>query len=335
METPEQGVTSEAIPPVGDFKPVGVLRFQDGTAPADQITLSTSGIPLPPQGNQYEAWLIEDDAEQRVSVGSIQFDAEGRGSLTYVDPQGRNLLGMYRGLEITLEPDPDNNPIPSNIVISSTTLPADGFAHVRHMLYSFNATPSQIGFIHGLNRDTQLLQELAQHMLEFYQAGDEALVRSQAEGMINLVVGNQSPEYYKDWDNNGTLNDPGDGFGLLLNGENEGYIQGTYTHANLSQSSPDATENILVHGEHVKAAANNIAKWTPTLRDQLILIMNSPFDTSMDGMIRNALALANQIQNGFDVNGNENIEPIPGEGGAAAAYEHAYYMADMLLPPVP
>ena len=59
----------------------------------------------------------------------------------------------------------------------------------------------------------------------------------QAEGMINLIVGNQSPEY-KDWDNNGTINDPGDGFGLLLNGDNEGYIQGTFTHANLALTSP-------------------------------------------------------------------------------------------------
>jgi hypothetical protein len=68
------------------------------------------------------------------------------------------------------------------------------------------------------------------------------------------------------------------------------------------------------------------------LRDQLILISQSPFDAAMEGMIRNSLALANQIENGFDVNGNEIIEPIPGEGGAVAAYEHAYYMADILIP---
>jgi hypothetical protein len=52
----------------------------------------------------------------------------------------------------------------------------------------------------------------------------------------------------------------------------------------------------------------------------------------MEGMIRNAVALSNQIENGYDTNGNENIEPIPGEGGAKTAYEHAYYMADMLIP---
>lgn len=334
VETPGQNIESGVVLPAEEAEPVGVLRFQDGTAPADQITLSTSSMPLPPDGSQYEAWLIDDDGEQRISVGFIRFDEDGRGSLTFVDPQGRNLLGMYHGLEITVEPDPDNNPIPSNNVLSSVILPTSGFMHVRHLLYSFSATPDQVGFIHGLSTDTNLIQQIAQEMLTAYQSGDEAMLRSQAEGMVNVIVGDQSPEY-RDWDNNGTINDPGDGFGLLLNGDNEGYIQGTFTHANLSLTSPDATENMIVHGEHVKIAATNIAKWTPTLRDQLILILQSPFNPEMEGMIRNAVALANQIQNGFDVNGNENIEPIPDEGGAATAYDHAYYMADILIVPAP
>ncbi|MGE5461790.1 MAG: hypothetical protein ACM3PS_00445, partial [Syntrophothermus sp.] len=257
-------------------------------------------------------------------------DAEGKGSIPYVDPQGRNLIGMYHGLEITVEPDPDNNPNPSNSVAYSAVLPPNGFTHVRHLLSSFDATPGKVGFVHGLNTDTRLLQQLAQAMLNAYQAKDEAAVRSQAEGMINVIAGKQSAQY-KDWDNNGKINDPGDGFGLLLNGDNEGYIQGAYTHANLALTSSDATENMLIHGEHVKICATNIARWTPTLRDQLILIMQSRFDSSMEGMIRNSLALANQIQNGFDANGNEIIEPIAGEGGATTAYEHAYYMADILI----
>jgi hypothetical protein len=88
---------------------------------------------------------------------------------------------------------------------------------------------------------------------------------------------------------------------------------------------------MIVHGGHVKIAATNVGGWTTTLRDQLILILKTPMNPEMEGMIRNAVALSNQIENGFDVNGNENIEPIDGEGGARTAYEHAYYMADMLI----
>jgi hypothetical protein len=148
--------------------------------------------------------------------------------------------------------------------------------------------------------------------------------------MLNVISGSDS-ENYEDWDGDGNINDPGDGFGLLLNGDNEGYIQGTYSHAEFAASSSDATENMRLHGEHVKIAATNVGNWTTTLRDQLTLLLGAPFNPEMEGIIRNAAALANQIENGFDVNGNENIEPIPGEGGAKTAYEHAYYMADMVI----
>jgi hypothetical protein len=88
---------------------------------------------------------------------------------------------------------------------------------------------------------------------------------------------------------------------------------------------------MIIHGEHVQIAANNIGEWTPQLRDQLTAIINAPFDSGMEGLIRQAVSLANQIQNGIDVNGNESIEPIVGEGGTNTAYEHAYYMADMSI----
>lgn len=328
--TPGQSVNSNS-PSVNEPTPVGLLRFQDGTAFADQVTVTTTTMPQPPIGSQYEVWLVEDDAEQRVSIGLIRFDTEGRGSLSAVDPQGRNLLGMYHGMEITIEPNPDANPNPSNNVAYKVRLPTSGFMHVRHLLYSFGATPDQVGFIQGLTRDTHFINTIARDMLSTYQAGDEKKTREHAEAILNLIVGNQSTDY-KDWDNDGVVNDPGDGFGLLLNGDNEGYIQGTFTHANLSLSSPDATGNMLVHGEHVKITATNIAGWTTTLRDQMILLVNAPFNSEMEGMIRNSVALANQIENGSDVNGNERIEPIPGEGGTNTAREHAYYMADMLIP---
>ena len=311
---------------------IGLLRFQDGTAPADQVTLTTSSMPLPPKGSQYEAWFIEDDNEQRIPLGVINFDPDKKGSLAFVDSQGRNLLGMYHGLQITIEPDPDNNTNPSNDVAYTVTLPATGFMHVRHLLFSFSATPDQIGFIRGLDADTELVNNLAQNMLDAFEAGNDEEIRLHAEEMLNIIVGNQSPDY-KDWNNDGSINDPGDGYGLLFNGGNLGYVQGTYTHADLSITSADATENMLVHGGHVKIAATNVGDWSAKLREELISILSSSANAETEGLIRDAVALANQIQNGIDTNGNENIEPIPGEGGARTAYEHAYYMADMLISP--
>ena len=325
-----QSATANVIPPVDNPEPVGLLRFQDGTAFADQVTISTASMALPPQGSQYEAWLIEGDGEQRISIGAIAFDAENRGSLTFVNGDGQNLIGKYHALEITVEPNPDNNPSPSNEIAFSVTLPRNGLTHVRHLLFSYGSTPNQVSLIHGLDNNTELLDRSAQEMLTAFEAGDEAGVRLRAEEMLNAIIGNKGADY-KDWNNDGTVNDLSDGFGLLLNGENEGYIQGTFSHAGFAAEAGDATENMQVHGKHVQIATDNIGIWTPQLRDQLSAILGSAFNAEMEGPIRVAVSLANQIRNGIDVDGNENIEPIPGEGGARTAYEHAYYMADMSI----
>jgi serine/threonine protein kinase len=331
--TDQPATESYGISPIDTTTPVGLLRFQDGTAPADAVTISTSTMPPPPTGSQYEAWLIADDGEQRISVGTIRFDQENKGSLSFVDSAGRNLLGIYSALEITVEPNPDPNPNTSNNIAFSVRLPEGGLTHVRHLLYSFGATPNQIGFIRGLDADTDLVTKSATQMLAAFQAGNETDVLLQAESMLNVIVGSQSEEH-KDWNGNGNIDDPGDGYGLLLNGSNLGYIQGTKTHADLALTSPDATENMLTHGNHVKISADNVSDWTAELRAQLIDILQNSSGADREGAIRQAVATANQIRTGVDVNGNETIEPIAGEGGALTAYEHAYYMADMAILPV-
>ena len=329
----------EEVAPVIETEPVqptansvGLFRFQDGSAEADQITFSSRNLPLPPEGSQYEAWLIQDDNEHRISLGFIQFDSENAASLTYIDQSGQNLLKMYHGVEITVEPDPDNSPNPSNEIGFSATLPQNSFSHVRHLLSDISSTPNDTPFIRGLRTDTKLLDTLSQDMLSALETGDGTTMRLKAEQMLNIILGDKSPDY-KDWNGNGNIDDPGDGYGLLLNGSNNGYIQGTISHANLSLTSSDATENMLTHGEHVKIAATNVSEWTPQLRDQLIAVLEATSLTDAEASVRQAVVLANQIHNGVDVNGNENIEAISGEGGAITAYEHAYYMADILVKP--
>jgi hypothetical protein len=91
---------------------------------------------------------------------------------------------------------------------------------------------------------------------------------------------------------------------------------------------------MLIHGTHVKDCATNLDGWTAQLSDQLRTILNTSFDSpELEGTVRVAVALSDKIRNGTDVNGDEKIEPVSGEGGAVTAYEHAYYMADMVIVP--
>ncbi|MFN8413723.1 MAG: protein kinase [Anaerolineales bacterium] len=320
-------VTSPTQMPAMADSSVGTLRFQDGAALADQVTISATLDALP-EGKQYEAWLVDDSGEKSRSIGVLEKDESGTYSLTFVDPQSRNLLADFSHMEITIEPNPDNNPNPSEDVAYSSGIPGRALAHIRHLIVSTDETPNTIGMIDGLKNNTTLLNQAAEDMLNAYEAGNKKEMRSNAEAVINLIVGNQDSSYL-DWDGNGKVNDPGDGYGLLVNGDQTGYVGGVHHHASYSADADDSTPAIRMHDGHVEISIHNIEEWAVELRDITERIVKAPNDANIEADVRTATALANQILNGLDTNGNEIIEPIPGEGGALNAYQHAYYMSDI------
>ena len=322
--------TPAIIPNTGDAA-VGLLRFQDGTAIADQITVSAN-LDNPPEGTQYEVWLIDNSGEQSRSIGTLAKDSNGVYSLTFVDPQSRNLLENYSQMEITVEPNPDNSPNPSGKVAYSSGIARAALTHIRHLIVSTEETPNQIGMMDGLKNNATLINQTAEAMLAAYETGDQAAIRSNAEAIVNLVVGNQDASYV-DWDSNGTVNDPGDGYGLLVNGDQTGYVGGVHHHSSYSAEAEDSSPNIRLHNEHVEISIHNIEEWAIELRDTTKRILQAPEGANIEADVRTAVALANQILNGLDIDGNESIDPIPGEGGALTAYQHAYYMADMPILP--
>ncbi|MBI5953304.1 MAG: protein kinase [Chloroflexi bacterium] len=329
-EQPHVMETAETVPVTGGT-PVGVLRFQDGTAFADQITVNAE-LEAPSEGTQYEVWLIDNSGEQSRSIGVLDEDSNGTYSLTFVDPQSRNLLGEYSHMEITVEPNPDNSPNPSGEVAYSTGIARGALTHIRHLLVATEETPNQIGVMDGLKNNAKLIDENAKAMLAAYESGDKREVRNNAEALINLIVGNQDSSHL-DWDANGKVNDPSDGYGLLLNGDQAGYIEGVHHHSSYSAESEDSSPGIRLHDGHVEIAIRNVEEWAIELRDISKRIVQSPDDAGIEADVRAAVALADQILNGLDTNGNELIEPIPGEGGALTAYQHAYYMTDMQILP--
>ncbi len=327
MEMPQQTLESAVAAP-GD--PIGVLRFQDGAALVDEVTFNATGMPVLDPGSQYEIWLIDTTGEERRSLGYLQLDADGNGSASLVDAEGRNLLALYHSLEITVEPVPDPSPNPDGAARFVATLPEEGLLHVRHLLVSFSRAPNGIGLLDGLVADAQLLDSTSRSMLARFESGDEVGTRSDAEAMLNVLVGNQSPDY-SDWDRDGQVEDPGDGYGLLLNGDNSGYIQGSIAHAGFAAASETATSNMQSHGDHVVVSSRNLEVWAPELRDLLKQILEAQFDPAMGGPVREAVAISQNMLVGTDLNGNERVEAITGEGGAETAYQHALYMADIVI----
>ena len=305
-----------------EVNPSNVLRFQGAL---DQVTISGS-YPDPASGSQYEAWLIDDANETRISLGVLEKSESGLYALTYLDPESRNLLNVFNRMEITLEASPDPSPNPSETISYSSAIPPGALTHIRHLLGSFSSNPNQTAMTIGLLETAELIDDTGSAMAAAHEDGSQKLVRANAEAMINLIVGSNSSDF-KDWDKDGRVENPGDGFGLLLNGNQSGYIEGTVTHAELAAGSGDASENVILHSGHVAVSGKNVEGWATQLRDVAKRILESNQITEAD--VRLAVSLAEQIHKGIDLDGNESVDPVAGEGGAVTAYEHAEYMADM------
>ncbi len=311
--------------------PTGVLRFQDGNAVLNRAVLVAYAMPAPPPGSQYQAWLA--NGTERLSLGILQVDGSGQGELTFDAPRTANLLATYSGVQITLEPKAGSDANGSGDLVYAYTLPEAALIYLRQLLVTFADTSEQAGLIQGLTRDAELIDEAASSMLSAYEAGDSAGARINAEAMMNLLVGQKSPDH-KDWNGDGQISDPGDGYGFLRNGDNLGYIQAVYSHADYAVTASGGARNITDNGEDVQACAQNFASRATELQKIVRTILEANSLSDVEPEIRRAADLASRILNGIDVNGNGTVEPVTEECGVRVAHEYAYHMADMPLLPV-
>ena len=104
-------------------------------------------------------------------------------------------------------------------------------------------------------------------------------------------------------------------------------------HASIAAKANGTTKAIQMHAGHVEICIQNLETWSPELRDVAIRIAQSTDEQNMDADLALAAALADKMLNGIDIDGDEAIAPIPGEGGALTAVQHAGYMSDMTIQP--
>src|SRR5215472_6180077 len=82
----------------------GLVKFLDspnGQGNTDALQVTINGLPTPPAGSQYDAWLVNDQSERIVSLGTLS--ASGQAFTLNHAGNGTNLLGAGNKLEITSE----------------------------------------------------------------------------------------------------------------------------------------------------------------------------------------------------------------------------------------
>jgi tRNA A-37 threonylcarbamoyl transferase component Bud32 len=315
-----------------DQPDLGVLSFESASAVLDQVVLRVKHLAIPQPGTQYEVWLL--GGENRRSIGVLNVDAQGNGQLVFVDKTGKNLLETTDHFEITVEPNPDTNPLPSGDVAYSGALPDVPLMHIQHLLVAFPGAPGGIGLTIGVLRDSDLMTQIAHAILDAQKSGDLAGMKREAEGLVNLIEG-QGGADYGDLDGDGTVIDPSDGFGLLPGASSGGYIQSSVEHASYAAGAPGATPYMVEQADKLETAAQNLGGWAAQIRDSGLAILKSPTVDDAAEPVHLVVRLVDLFANGLDLNADGQIEAVTGEGGAQTMYYYARRMADMFVVPGP
>ena len=322
--------------PKDENQPIGNVSYLDFNYVLDKASITVSGLPAPKAGTHYEAWYLAESGEIRRNIGSITLDANGAGQLAFTDPDQNNILKSFDQIEITVESDNDPTPDESSgEVVASSVFPPQALIHIRHLLVSFHSAPKEEALIQGLWYATDETDNSVIALNEAFKNNDEKLFRLKIEEIINQLVGSTSTTQYRDWNKDGKINDPGDGFGLLGNGkDNElGYIPATISHAQFAAEALDATDNIQIHSANVITSIENMRGWSEQLLEKALKLQEMPFGSEMKPLVEEMHVLSDHALFGVDTIGNGLIEPIIGEGGGDTAYEQTYYMAEMPLLP--
>ena len=325
-------------PSVDEGQVVGRVIYSDQNGLMDKATVTLADLPALKAGTHYEVWYLAGGGEVRRNVGVIKMDDSAQGQLVYTNLEQQNILSLFDQLEVTIEPDNDPNPNEaSSDVVASSVFPPLALVHVRHILGSFPTAPEQGALIQGLWYSSEWVYTNSVDIQNAFSNGDEQLFRIKNEELINMIVGNANKNQYIDWNQDGTINDPSDGYGMLQNGDpgynDQGYISQTISHAQFAAQAVDSTENIKLQSANLLFCLENMNGWSEQLLEKVLQLQSMPFGADMEPLIKEITALSDQIISGIDSNGNDLIEPIIGEGGATTAYEYAYYLAEMPLLP--
>jgi plastocyanin len=262
------------------------------------------------------------------SVGEFAYFCELHGSKGGDGMSGKlRVVAPADALVAAAQPaaQPTSIPTPTAEPIAQQT-PRHAFDGIHQLLVEGAGAPFKQGYAVGLKNETQEMERHVRLLIQAESVGDMSGVRRHAEHVFNLVVGVRDPDF-GDRDGDGHAQNAGDGFGLLANGNQPGYIRATLEAANAAAAADDATPSIKIHAGHIRAVAANLQGWATEARG-LALDLTTVRDLSkVDPKAGQLLTLAKWLALGNDADGDGEISPIAGEGGAFVAYQHAQFMA--------
>jgi plastocyanin len=317
-EAPPAEPTAEPtdVPIVEEAAPqrLGILRFRDNDAArAGNFQLLMEGVIPPSAGTHYELWLV-DSSFNTLNLGTFTATNEAQ----FAGDTDQNLLGVYNGAFISIEPDDVNDGEIGPIAFNGT-IPAGSLLHIRHIVTAFPANPDGKAFLIGAQQQMDLALEHTGFLLDELANDNIREAQRHAEHVINILDGEAGPNF-GDLDGDTVAQNPGDGFGVRA------YLDGAKQHAQLAADAEDATAEVKLHTGHVLVSSDNTLARLDAAISEAMRIIASDSVTEAQPAADELASLLDAALNGVDANGDGAIAPIESEGGLLTAYEHALNM---------
>ena len=303
---------------------IGTAVIWDDQALSDAITFTLADVPAPAADTAYEGWLVSDDGSVKLSTGVMTVGSDG--SVTHVFNSasegytGENLILGFDKALITVEPVPDDDPGPSDVVAYSDQVPAGAMAHIRHLLTTWPPPAGTKGIL------TQLKEQLDVAILHANLAANQADmtgVIQHTHHVINILEGTEGANY------DASFGDPGDGSGALTHAINR-------KHGPFAATAAPDDEEVVANAALVDIAGKNAEDWAALARDTAVNSVLPQTNIALAKIFlgpggNTVISLLEAARNGLDANGDGTIASIAGEGGANQAYVDAQRMATYTL----
>jgi plastocyanin len=317
-----QGSAGGPLPPGSELRgALGEAVFGDAQARSNQVLLQVQGLQAPASATA-TVWLATTSAGASQRLGTLTPDGRGNAVLTYTDGQQRNLIALYDRMVVSAEAGTGAQPAGAELLRGEVN--AAAMVHIRHLLAGIEVTPKRTPLATGLLEQTALAAEHARLARAAVQNNDLAAARLHLEHVVNIIEGERGPNF-GDLNKDERRDNPGDGFGVLT------YAELAIQHAQLAIDAAPRDETVKLHGGHVITSVRNAAGWAREARDQALPLFRVTDLAALRQPVDTIAALLSQTLEGRDVNRDGRIDPVPGEGAARTAYNHAQLMASITL----
>jgi len=179
------------------------------------LELRLTQVEAEPEGASYHAWLLGTEGTPPLHLnlgGQVEWLA-GELLVSFVDPEGANLLAEYGTFAISLETEGSVVSEPSSVIYSGSVSPEiQEFIRLVSEVRSDQRIP--IDLVDLFSR--QAGHFLSHAGLALGAMGSDNLPDSKTHGehSLNIIEG-EAGEFYDDWNGNGRAENPGDNVGLL------------------------------------------------------------------------------------------------------------------------